>query len=667
MSLRLGVLLAVLVGMATTASAADTLRVMAWNVLHGSNDVERGPEKTLAIIQDAAPDIVLMQESYDIDGDRPKLGKWLSEQLGWSYHQSESPHLCVLTPLKMEATFFHHQWHGLGALLTDEQGRSCLAWSIWLDYRSYITWDLRDNPEITDEQLLAAEDERSARLPQVKSLLAHLKSEGHLESDVPVLVGGDWNTPSHLDWTVDTSRVYKRRRALPLPVSIAMHDAGFADAFREVHPDPVQQPGITWSPMYRMSGEQAQGFERIDRIYLKNPGTPRDDWTLHPIAATVLPTPWEDESIEIRQRQFPSDHGAVVVDMEWRQVGVAPATAPVATTVEPVELRVLAFNILTGGNGAGPNGDSPLAGKPRHAAIAAAIERVDPHVVLVQEEGGELRIIELLKANDPSWHRRGGGERGQAVYARYPIEAMNQNTSRIMHPSGPFVVHNVHWPPYPYGPYEMQNRYLEGKPVDMQEILRIVDKGEVYADAYRSVQPSLAAGVPVIVGGDFNEPSHLDWTERYARQGADRWVDNPTDSPIAHAIEWKGTSMLADPESYRDEFGLEPGAALPGLIDAFRTLRPNEVADPGHTWTPRYAVGATGRRNWGADGFDDPGAAQPTTILDRIDMIHVSKNLVPRRVLVLGDAGDPNSDIEFADWPSDHRAVLATLWWMPAR
>ena len=87
-----------------------------------------------------------MQESYDIDGERPKLGKWLSEQLDWNYHQGESPHLCVLTPLEMKTTFFHHQWHGLGAMLTDERGRSLLAWSIWLDYRAYITYELRDNP-----------------------------------------------------------------------------------------------------------------------------------------------------------------------------------------------------------------------------------------------------------------------------------------------------------------------------------------------------------------------------------------------------------------------------------------------------------------------------------------------------------------------------------------
>ncbi|HJO15822.1 MAG TPA: hypothetical protein QF800_02925, partial [Phycisphaerales bacterium] len=52
----------------------DGLRVLVWNVLHGGNDIEQGPDKALAIIKHLEPDIVLLQESYDIDGDRPLLG-----------------------------------------------------------------------------------------------------------------------------------------------------------------------------------------------------------------------------------------------------------------------------------------------------------------------------------------------------------------------------------------------------------------------------------------------------------------------------------------------------------------------------------------------------------------------------------------------------------------
>jgi hypothetical protein len=100
-----------------------------------------------------------------------------------------------------------------------------------------------------------------------------------------------------------------------------MQRAGFTDTFRATYPNPVQRPGITWSPMNRGEGDdgtgKVQGFERIDRLYLKNPATPARGWTLRATAGHVLPLVWEDESIPIAKREFPSDHGAVVIDLQW--------------------------------------------------------------------------------------------------------------------------------------------------------------------------------------------------------------------------------------------------------------------------------------------------------------------------------------------------------------
>ena len=56
------------------AVKSDTMRVMVWNTLHGANDVTQGAEKALKIIRETKPDIVMLQESYDINDERPKLG-----------------------------------------------------------------------------------------------------------------------------------------------------------------------------------------------------------------------------------------------------------------------------------------------------------------------------------------------------------------------------------------------------------------------------------------------------------------------------------------------------------------------------------------------------------------------------------------------------------------
>lgn len=321
------------------AADGDQLRVLVWNVWRGGNEVDRGPEKIQAIIRSTRPDLVLLQESYDVDGARPTLGRWIAAEFGWHAHQAESPHLCVLSPRPLAATFLHDPWHGVGARIEDETGRAFVAWSIWLDYRAYVTYALRDDPSITDEALLALESETSDRLREVTALLTDVEAVSKDDPAVPTLVGGDFNCPSHLDWTVDTARMYRHRRDLDLPVSGAMSAAGFRDAFRAVHADPVQHPGITWSPMFREKADgTVQAFDRIDRLYVRNPR--EGEWSLDPVAAAVLPDGWEDERIPVRSRVFPSDHAAVVIDFEWRraaavEAGDASAIPPEESTPDP--------------------------------------------------------------------------------------------------------------------------------------------------------------------------------------------------------------------------------------------------------------------------------------------------------------------------------------------
>ena len=358
------------------------LRVLVWNAWRGGNEVDRGPEKVLQVVRDVKPDLVLMQESYDIDGDRPTLGRWIASELGWHAHQSESPHLCVISPRKIAATHFHDPWHGVGVRIEDDQGRAFVAWSIWLDYRAYITYALRDDPTMSDQQLLALETDASARLKEVKALLEDVDAVSAKEPGIPTLVGGDFNCPSHLDWTVDTARMYRHRRNLDLPVSLTMYEDGFVDVFREVHPDPIQRPGITWSPMFREKADgTVQAFDRIDRLYLRNPSA--GEWMLVPVAARTLPEGWEDDRIPVPQRVFPSDHGAVVLDLEWK----------------PIEKRSLDLRIET---------VDRIADDAPHSAFTDLL-RVDDRTYCTFREGdghvygADGRIRVLMRESEGPW------------------------------------------------------------------------------------------------------------------------------------------------------------------------------------------------------------------------------------------------------------------------
>jgi endonuclease/exonuclease/phosphatase family metal-dependent hydrolase len=292
------------------------LRVLVWNTERGSNPYGvDGRQRVLQLIRDTRPDVVLWQESYKLENENLTLGQWVANELGWNAWQSNSPHLCIVTPYKMLETFSHQPWHGVGAQLKDPQGRTFVAWSMWIDWRHFVSRASIDNPEITDAELLELEAEKSSRLKQARDLMQRIETLGQFALDEPLLVGGDWNCPSHLDWTEATAAAFSHRRALPLPVSTLVHEKGFLDTFRTIHPDPVAMPGNTWSPLHekRESGEPDPP-ERIDRLYLKNPAAgPK----LKAVRAHTLPEDWTDAQLPRETSPFPSDHAAVVVDLVW--------------------------------------------------------------------------------------------------------------------------------------------------------------------------------------------------------------------------------------------------------------------------------------------------------------------------------------------------------------
>ncbi|HMP78041.1 MAG TPA: alkaline phosphatase D family protein [Pirellulaceae bacterium] len=307
--------------LAADGTAQDTLRILSWNTERGSNPYgPDGKQRVLQTIRDSGADVVLWQESYQLAGTEQTLGAWVAEQLGWHHWQHESPHLAVVSRWPFVDTFFHHPWHGVGARIRDSRAREFVVWSVWLDHRASVQWAALEDPPPTDLELLACETDKSDRFGQAQRLLDYLDELGHLTLEIPLVVGGDWNCPSDLDWTEATGVPTKYRRALPLPVSRLVRGAGFMDTYRTVHPDPLTEPGNTWTPMWDVDPEtgQADPPERIDRIYLRNGAAPQ---RLHPMRAETLPRDWNDARLPRETSPFPSDHAAVLIEFAWQDSG----------------------------------------------------------------------------------------------------------------------------------------------------------------------------------------------------------------------------------------------------------------------------------------------------------------------------------------------------------
>ena len=77
-------------------------------------------------------------------------------------------------------------------------------------------------------------------------------------------MGGDFNSPSHLDW-IESTKEFHYGKVVPWPVSKLMLEHGYTDSFRETHPDPTLTLEGTWgylSPRDIIS-------DRIDFVYYK--------------------------------------------------------------------------------------------------------------------------------------------------------------------------------------------------------------------------------------------------------------------------------------------------------------------------------------------------------------------------------------------------------------
>jgi endonuclease/exonuclease/phosphatase family metal-dependent hydrolase len=176
-----------------------------------------------------------------------------------------------------------------GVRIAVSEGREIDLWTCHLDCTPYGPYESAyDGLPAAD--LIAHEDVRLAQMRDALGRIAEVAADA-----VPVVLVGDFNSPSHLDWP-----------DVEWPVTKAAADAGLRDSYREVHPDPAADPGHTWSPIHPVNEDGSGRAEPQDRI----------DYVLHR-GLTVLdsrtfvvgtPSPWPD----VAANCWPSDHAAVL-------------------------------------------------------------------------------------------------------------------------------------------------------------------------------------------------------------------------------------------------------------------------------------------------------------------------------------------------------------------
>src|SRR3954447_10248733 len=251
-------------------------------------------------------------------------------------------------------------------------------------------------------------------------------------------------------------------------------------------------------------------------------------------------------------------------------------------------LRVMTYNILTGGATYGPL-----------SRTVGVIQTAQADVIGIQEVGSSAASI----ASSLGFYYHGFNS-DIAIISRYPIaEVLSQGVRLQLSPTQDAYIFDVHLAPYPYQPYDIRDGLIT---TETQAVAAAnAPRGSSISSLLSQMSPALNSGSPVFLTGDFNEPSHLDWTQAAANAGLH----------FGKKVDWPASQAVANA----------------GLHDSFRQLRPDPINDRGNTWTP--------------------GSPAPTIatdeVHDRIDFVYYAgPGLIPVSSKTLGYNGsDGSTDI----------------------
>lgn len=278
------------------------VRVGTLNIEYGGMLIDFDAVVDAALLMDA--DVLGVEEAW---GNIPLL----AEAMGWPYYDA-SLHVVSRLPLLSPAD-------GRTTLVEVEPGAVFALANLHLPSDPYGPYRVREG--ISAAQLVTMEE--TVRLPALSEAVAPLVEFG--TADIPVFAVGDFNAPSHLDWTEAT--VGQREHVLfPVawPTSLYMDSLGFRDSYREIYPDPVAHPGLTWPAQRPVVADEwnpapDEPADRIDFVFAAGPSTTQASIRIGEEGAAALSVdPW------------PTDHRGVVSTFF-----IEPAEPPTIISVAP--------------------------------------------------------------------------------------------------------------------------------------------------------------------------------------------------------------------------------------------------------------------------------------------------------------------------------------------
>ncbi|MGL5317916.1 MAG: LamG-like jellyroll fold domain-containing protein [Bacteroidales bacterium] len=270
----------------------NIVKVLTWNIWHGGVHLgSDGPQHIVDLLRKCDADIVTMQEAY---GSQDRFAKELNYKLTTN---SAKDNLALFTRFKMLPLNTRNAFKSNPAIMMLPNGKRISVLDCWLRYAYRPGYASNHGNTGYDQQKWIEEDITLSKADISQILTEDV--EPYMESaDEVVIIGGDFNSGSHLDWTDAATPLHYGYGKVDLPTSKFMMEKGFKDSFREMHPNEVTHSGGTFAVIYG----QLQ-HSRIDYIYYKGNG-------IRPLYSKTIRTAEEIDFV------WAGDHAAVFTVFE---------------------------------------------------------------------------------------------------------------------------------------------------------------------------------------------------------------------------------------------------------------------------------------------------------------------------------------------------------------
>ncbi|MBN2163133.1 MAG: endonuclease/exonuclease/phosphatase family protein [Pontiellaceae bacterium] len=269
-----------------------TIKIMTFNIWRDGKGGKQPLSQTVRVIQMAQADIVGLQEVNE-------NAKAIAELLGWNYIQ-QTRDTAILSRFKILETTDNR----LGVKIRCDSGKVLYVFNVHFAHAPYQPYQLLNIPyanapflKTEAEAVAAANDARGHEVTGLIKEIDDLKGQA-----IPVIITGDFNEPSHLDWTQAAAEMGRHPIRVRYPTTSALEKANFIDTYRAMFPDEIRNPGFTWTPLTTLENTNDH-HDRIDFIFCNNTGLK--------IANTMI-VGENKAHAELVVTPYPSDHRAIV-------------------------------------------------------------------------------------------------------------------------------------------------------------------------------------------------------------------------------------------------------------------------------------------------------------------------------------------------------------------